>query len=216
MIGKILTKLLLLCVLPVLFLQGCADGTDHAAYVKAMLDTSYKADFSEYMALKKISEEEALEQYDRGIEAVTTGLCDSLGIDIPQESREKLNGIIKNVFMSASYEVLGSTKINGSQYDVLVNIYPILNFKNIEGELAAFAENFLEMIYTPGLQDESPEYVYEQYLNGLLDIIEEGVATIEYGEVQELTVPVMYDKNEKTWYVTDEWQNEIFDTITGI
>ena len=92
--------LLLVGVLMVGMLAGCGQKFDAQAYVKALLDASYKNDSAAFVSTKVGTAEEAAALYEEGIDSELDALLstfDTFDIDVSDESKAEFRQIVKDL-----------------------------------------------------------------------------------------------------------------------
>ena len=77
--------LLMLSVLTLGLFAGCGKGFDASAYVKALLDNSYKNDSTAFVEMKIGSAEEASSLDEEGLDAEMQGVL--AGVSMSEEAR---------------------------------------------------------------------------------------------------------------------------------
>ena len=86
---------------------GCGAGFDAAAYVRGILNNLYLGDCSEYLQTADISEEEAAQEREQGIEAETDYFLEYYGIgEISDGVRGQIGDMYRTIYSRSKYEVL--------------------------------------------------------------------------------------------------------------
>ena len=85
--------LLMLSVLTLSLFAGCGGKFDASAYVKALLDNSYKNDSAAFVEMKIGSAEEASELYEQGLDAEMQGVL--AGVSMSEEAENNYRTFFK-------------------------------------------------------------------------------------------------------------------------
>ena len=82
----------------VLLLAGCGGGFDATKYVRGALNNIYLGDPTEYMEQVEITEEEAAEEYEQGIEVEADFLLQYYGIgEVSDEVYQQIVDMYKTI-----------------------------------------------------------------------------------------------------------------------
>ena len=128
----------------VLLLAGCGGGFDATKYVRGALNNIYLGDPTEYMEQVEITEEEAAEEYEQGIEVEADFLLQYYGIgEVSDEVYQQIVDMYKTIYQQSKFEVQEAVK-NGDDYNVEVLISPIDVFVNSEEDISAAVDEFVE------------------------------------------------------------------------
>ena len=106
-------------------LAGCSRGMTAqgaTAYVKSVLDASYKGEFDQYLKITDSTKEEAETMYEDGMNTVVESFKIE-GYDIPEELVDKYYELSVELYKSAKYEV-GEAKKYDDGYIVEVSVSP--------------------------------------------------------------------------------------------
>ena len=124
-------------------LAACGGGgfteEDATAYVQGILDENYKGTATpEFIASIDSSEEEIQEVYQTSIETEADFLIGSL-LDNPppDEQREELIQLYKDIYANASYTGESATEIDDTTFGVKVTVEPIDVFHLVADELTS-------------------------------------------------------------------------------
>ena len=110
---------MLVAVLALGLFGGCGISFDASAYIKALLDNSYKNDSAEFVAQKVGSAEEASTLYEQGIESELTALL--AGNTVSDELKDEYRQVLKDIFKAVKYTVGDAEKQDDGSYIVTVN-----------------------------------------------------------------------------------------------
>lgn len=200
---KIGRVLLVFCLS--LGLVGCVeDGSNYATkYVKAILDTSYYNDHEIYEEITLTSSDENDENYELGIQNKVEEFFYYWEIEyIDDEMYEEVVTIYKELYLQAKYEVNDATEISSTEYEVIVDIYPISIVETITAEMTEYVtvlnEKYSEYDYT-NMSSEEYDALYIAYDNEWSDAIisayQEKIENITYNEVESVVVSVSVDSD---------------------
>lgn len=119
---------------------------DAGAYVKAVLDVSYKNEIQEYVELTDTSEKEAKQIFENNLN-VTMEEFDSL--ELPDELSGKYRELFENIAKKVNYTVGEGVKDEDGNYTVEVMVKPITLFDDtydtFQEKAKDYAEQFLMM-----------------------------------------------------------------------
>ena len=109
----------IVCVLAaVLLLAGCGGGFDADRYVLGVLNNIYLGDSTEYREMVDITEEEAAEEYEQGIEIEADFFLQYYGIgEVSDEVYQQIVDMYKTIYQQSKFEVQEAVA-NGDDYNV--------------------------------------------------------------------------------------------------
>ena len=185
---------------------------DATAYVQGILDENYKGTATpEFIASIDSSEEEIQEVYQTSIETEADFLIGSL-LDNPppDEQREELIQLYKDIYANASYTVESATEIDDTTFGVKVTVEPIDIF-HLMAEEATSGEEFaaLNASYPDQMTEEEYAAYEEEWFQLILDTLEAKLPELGYLEPQSQVVQVTLDDdglwgfNEQDFYNLD-------------
>ena len=185
------------CVLAaVLLLTGCSGGFDASKYVRGALNNIYLGDSSEYMELVDITEEEAAEEYEQGIEVEADFFLQYYGIgEVSDGVYQQIVDMYKTIYRQAKFEVQEAVR-NGDDYNVEVLISPIDVIVNSEEDISAAVDAFVASA-------DPADYTDEQVLN---DALAQIVVDVILGNMPDLgwqdqkSVIVKVEKDDAGYY----------------
>lgn len=180
---KILT-MLMCALLAVAVLSGCGNSFDHSAYLKAVLDNSYKNDPSGMVEQKVCSEEEANALFEEGIK----GEIDAMELSgvLDDELLAGYEETFKKLFASTRYTVGEAEKVNSTTYKVTVNYEQLQVFGTA---FQAWSEVVMEMTDTIP-DDITEDELYAQLYGSLKEELDKALATPTYAEEASTTVTI--------------------------
>ena len=137
-------RVAIICVLAaVLLLAGCGGGFDASGYVRGVLNNIYLGDSAEYTKMVDITEEEAAEEYEQGIEVEADFFLQYYGIgEVSDDVYEQIVDMYKTIYQQSKFEVQEAVK-NGDDYNVEVLISPIDVIVNSEEDISAAVDEFV-------------------------------------------------------------------------
>ncbi len=188
--------ILFILVLSTGLLGGCGKQFDAAAYVKALLDNSYKNDSTAFVEQKLGTAEEALEIYNQGIEhAISDILIDEEmeTFSVSDELMEEYRKTFETVFSNVSYTVGEAQKQEDGSYTVKV-IYESMDvFDNAMADYDLKVAEWTEQLSAGAVAGEGlpeEEELYNTLFTMLKDCINEAVSNTGYSQSKEMTVRV--------------------------
>ena len=127
----------------VLLLAGCGGGFDASGYVRGVLNNIYLGDSAEYTKMVDITEEEAAEEYEQGIEVEADFFLQYYGIgEVSDDVYQQIVDMYKTIYQQSKFEVQEAVK-NGDDYNVEVLISPIDVIVNSEEDISAAVDEFV-------------------------------------------------------------------------
>ncbi len=187
---------LVILVLSTGLLGGCKEQFDAAAYVKALLDNSYKNDSTAFVEQKLGTAEEALELYNQGLEhAISDILIDgeSEAVTISDELAEEYRKTFAAVFSKVRYTVGEAQKQEDGSYTVTVTYETMDVFGNAMADYDTELEEWTNQLSAEAVAGEElpdEEELYETLFTILKDSINEAVQDAGYENAEEMTVRV--------------------------
>ncbi len=172
-------------------------------YVQGYLDLTYKGQFNDdYLQELDLTEEEAQERYDQGIQVEVEFFQNAIGIfDYPtEEITQKLTEMYKEIYSHSDYTVVSSNKMDSGNYVVEVTVRPIDIMTNFTSDdfQAIFEEVMADMGITTQEQLEAmSEEDYQKadvaYAEKVLSLVESQMANVGNGEEESFTVQIEDD-----------------------
>ena len=137
-------RVAIICVLAaVLLLAGCGGGFDASGYVRGVLNNIYLGDSAEYTKMVDITEEEAAEEYEQGIEVEADFFLQYYGIgEVSDDVYQQIVDMYKTIYQQSKFAVQEAIK-NGDDYNVEVLISPIDVIVNSEEDISAAVDEFV-------------------------------------------------------------------------
>lgn len=186
---KKLFAVVLMILISVITGCGGMKPDDAKAYVKAVLDTGYKAEFAEYMKITNSKEEEAQAVFDGNIDAAMS----ASGVEqagVSDELIEDYRNFFKELFSKVRYTV-SDVKETEEGFEVTVQAEPMQIFSGANGELVKAMEEKVKASEKQISEDDMNKLAFEV----LYDLLSERLREPEYGEKRDVTVNVTKDSN---------------------
>lgn len=185
---------------------------DPEAYVKAVLDVSYKKQTEEYEEITGVPEDEAEAVFEENLDAAMAEFESS---PMPEELRPQYRELFGEIAMQVSYTVGETQKEEGGSYAVQVMVKPLTLFADTYDAFQQRAEEYADQVTDSVMQggempsdEEMQSQVYQIYYDVLSEALDAGLL---YGEAQETVLHVR--KNEDGEYEIDA---EDMKTLDGL
>lgn len=200
-------KAMLLCGCVGFLLCGCGEDAtsleyDAAGYVEGVLNNVYYGDSEGYREFVDISEEEAKQEYERGLQVETDFLLSTFGVEnISEETHRQFDDFYRDVYQKAKFKVSLKEKLEDG-YKVEVVISPI----DIIAKTRDDADNAFDTALDQGADSEAE--LHERIAKAVLQVLDS--AKDDYGYLEDETVIVTIKKDEDGyWAFNDEDFNEV-------
>ncbi|MCI9149619.1 MAG: hypothetical protein HFI42_03845 [Lachnospiraceae bacterium] len=189
--------LLMLSVLTLSLFAGCGGKFDASAYVKALLDNSYKNDSAAFVEMKIGSAEEASELYEQGLDAEMQGVL--AGVSMSEEAENNYRTFFKDLLAKADYKVGDAEKQSDGSYIVTVTYKQMKIFEPaLTAYLAELESKTAEWQTQASEGSITEDEVYEQMYLLLLSHMQTALSSVEYGDEQTTTITVELVNNVYT------------------
>lgn len=191
-------SIILACIMLVGVLGGCGNSFDASAYLKALLDNSYKNDSSQLVSMKIATAEEAADLYEQGLDAEVNSMPSAAG-SLSAEQIEEFRNLLADVLAGAKYTVGEAKKQDDGSYVVTVTYEQM----NIFGPAM---ESYINAILTAsanGMEFSSEAEQEEWLISTFKDCIEESLKNVTYDEAQTATVKISIQNNAWTPSTSD-------------
>ena len=185
----------LICIIAAVIAAGYyvyINRFDAQAYVKAVLDVSYKEQTEEYIELTDASEKEAKQIFEKNLD-VTMEEFDSL--ELPEELSGKYRVLFENIAKKVNYTVEEGVKDEEGNYMVTVMVKPITLFDDTYDTFQEKAKEYAEQVSNEVMaggeiptDEQMQNEVYQIYYEVLQQACDEG---LKYGEVENVTLHVV-------------------------
>lgn len=170
-------------------------------YVQGHLDLTYKGQANEdFLRELDLTEEEAMERYEQGIQVETEFFQSAIGLfDYPTEAvKEQLTEMYKQIYSHSEYTVVSANKMDSGNYVVEVTVSPIDVMTQVTPEdfQAIFEQVLAEQGITSqgqleAMSEEEYEKVDQLYTQRVLQLVEEKMGNIGNGEEESFTVQIV-------------------------
>ena len=216
-------KKTILAIACALALAGCGGMSEEerlSTYVQGYLDLTYKDQINDdFLEIAGISEEEAEQQYQDGLDVEVQFFIDGIAtIEYPTEEIETaIRDMYEEIYSHSSYTVGAASELDSGNYAVEVKVQPIDIMTNFTPE--DFQNVFTQVLAERGVTDNfalysmsEEEYASadQEYANRLVAMIEEKIPSIGYTEEKSLAVQIMdggdmWEPNQDDFSQLDTW-----------
>ncbi len=203
-----------MCLLAAALLCGCHLTFDPCAYIQACLDAAYKGDFSQYLDVVNISEEDAERAYEAGYKsqadviAKTYDFCDeNQNINMSDSIRSQAESLCQKLYSQVWYEVTDNTAKVDRGYTVDVVVHPLTTLQTAESQVTSFVDGFNNDMFAGKYQDEQtyPESVLSDiYAQGVLDVLVAASDQPTYAEAQTVSVHVLLEEDGESYFINHD------------
>lgn len=182
---------MLVCILSAGMLGGCGSSFDASAYLKAVLDNSYKDDSTGFVEMKVGTAEQSETLYQEGLQETVDAYL--VGINVTDEQREAFEETFADILAGAKYTVGEAEKQDDGSYVVTVT-YEQMNIH--VPSMALYEEKTDELLtewqaaVDAGEEIPSDDEMIEQYIDLLNVCLQETYADITYNEPAATTVKI--------------------------
>lgn len=189
------TVFLLIAVMMISLLGGCARKFDAAGYTQAVLDVSFKNETAQYIKMTGASKDAAEKIFSKNIDAV-------MGVEalkLPKDLQNKFRKLFENLVKDVKYTVGKAVEDKNKNFTVDVKIEPILladSFTEFQKQTKDYANKVSNDVMNGAAaptQEEMQNHVYELYYNILKKAVDDG---IKYGKPETVTVNVNKTKGK--------------------
>ena len=190
-------RVAIICVLAaVLLLAGCGGGFDASGYVRGVLNNIYLGDSAEYTKMVDITEEEAAEEYEQGIEVEADFFLQYYGIgEVSDDVYQQIVDMYKTIYQQSKFEVQEAIK-NGDDYNVEVLISPIDVIVNSEEDISAAVDEFVAAADPADYPDDLS--INDALARIVVDVINGNM--LELGWQDQKSIIVKVEKDDAGYY----------------
>ncbi len=194
-------------------MTGCSQAAKtYTKYVEAVLDATYKGDFTEYLNQVDTTKEEAQAVYEEGLEYMAEWIYGYYYVEadyISDTTRDGYLQLSKNIYSKLKYTVNDAEKA-GDKYHVTVVMEPIDFWEITEDDVLAFYDEFMtehEDAYSGAeeLSDAEWTEIEEEYAVGILDILNSYVSKMGYKDPVNQIVEITFDDDGKYGVADSDW-----------
>lgn len=188
---------MLAALMAIVGVTGCGASFDASAYLKAILDNSYKNDSTAFVEQKLGTKEEAAELYQQGIDANIEQLSD---FTLDEETLSELESVFCEVYAKADYTVGEAEKQDDNSYIVKVTYRPMTLFTEVmssyETALEDKAAEFTQRVENG--EEISEEEIEQIAIQLYIEAIKTELADIQYGEESTMVIRIELNDNVYT------------------
>ena len=189
---------ILVSVMVLALLAGCAKKFDASGYTKSILDLYYKGETEQYVKLTQTTKEKAEEQYTQNLDQMVEELSEW---ELSDELMEKFRGFLADLNKNVKYTVGEAKEDKDGNFTVDVTVEPIMNLTDA---VDVYVERYEE--YTQKLMEDvengakipTEEEILndeiELYYNVLRESLDSGV---KYGDAETVTMHVQKNSDNK-------------------
>lgn len=190
-------RVAIICVLAaVLLLAGCGGGFDASGYVRGVLNNIYLGDSAEYTKMVDITEEEAAEEYEQGIEVEADFFLQYYGIgEVSDDVYQQIVDMYKTIYQQSKFEVQEAIK-NGDDYNVEVLISPIDVIVNSEEDISAAVDEFVAAADPADYPDDLS--INDALARIVVDVINGNMSELGWQDQKSIIVKV--EKDDAGYY----------------
>lgn len=208
-------SIILACIMLVSVLGGCGNSFDASAYLKALLDNSYKNDSSQLVSMKIATAEEAADLYKQGLDAEVESMASAVG-SLSQEQEDAYKQLFADVLAGAKYTVGEAKKQDDGSFVVTVTYEQMNVFEPaMEAYMeAVYAQSAIwQTAYENGEEIPSDAEMTDWLATTLKDCIQDSLKSVTYDEPQTATVKISIQDNVWTPSTSDlmNLENVFFD-----
>lgn len=208
-------SIILACIMLVGVLGGCGNSFDASAYLKALLDNSYKNDSSQLVSMKIATAEEAADLYKQGLDAEVESMASAVG-SLSQEQEDAYKQLFADVLSGAKYTVGEAKKQDDGSFVVTVTYEQMNVFEPaMEAYMeAVYAQSAIwQTAYENGEEIPSDAEMTDWLATTLKDCIQDSLKSVTYDEPQTATVKISIKDNVWTPSTSDlmNLENVFFD-----
>ena len=215
--SKTLKRGLALCLVLVmaLTLTACGGGvtaSDAKDLVQGNLDEIYLGKFDpEYLKLVDITEEEARQTYEEGLEVEAEMFAYYFDIyNMTDELKEEIIELYQEVYAQSKYTVGEASKLDESTFAVKVQVSPLDIFELVvdasEEALQPFFDKY-ENVDIASMSDEEYDAYDKEWADAVLDLCWEKLPEMGYGDERSLVIQVTLDEDDYWVMSGDDFNN---------
>lgn len=198
---KKICQILSLCLAPLLIFSSCKASFDTKAYVAAVIEATYKGDFTNYLKMVRTTPEQAEEMYENHYKSQADTFATRYSIKkLSDEKRKIIEDLYQYLYKQIHYTVTGNEKTNGNASLVNVEVQPITLFKDCAKAIGDYTNQFNQNTLSGTYLNLSEEEFEDAYTQGILDILySAGKQSIPYGDPKSLSMKVIHHKESNTY-----------------
>ena len=193
--------LMLLMILTMFVLTACGMTEEEAsAYVKASLDAAYKGEFEEFVEITDSTIEGAQAMYEENM-VHTMEAAGFSDMEINDELIGKYKQLFLDISKSVNYTVGAATETENGEFEVQVEINPLLVFTNISEEeiTEAVIDRIMDMKKYP-----SDEKITEIAFEEMYEILVEEIKEPTYSDEKIVQSVGVHKDEDGMYYISEE------------
>ena len=181
-------------------LGGCAADFDASSYVKGILNNFYLGDSAVYQEMVEVSAEEALEEYQQGIEAEAELLVRYYGIDggVSEEVYQEITELYQEIYCHSKFKISDEVRTQDG-YQVDVTVSPIDIIVNSEADIVKAVDEFSKSADPDVYADQGK--LNDAVTMIIVETIRENLP--ELGYLEDVTTSVLVKKDAEGYYSID-------------
>lgn len=214
---KLIKRSIALCLVlvMVLTLTACGGGvtaSDAKDLVQGNLDEIYLGKFDpEYLKLVDITEEEARQTYEEGLEVEAEMFAYYFDIyNMTDELKEEIIELYQEIYAQSKYTVGEASKLDESTFAVKVQVSPLDIFELVvdasEEALQPFFDKY-ENMDIASMSDEEYDAYDKEWADAVLDLCWEKLPEMGYGDERSLVIQVTLDEDDYWVMSGDDFNN---------
>lgn len=214
---KLIKRSIALCLVLVmaLTLTACGGGvtaSDAKDLVQGNLDEIYLGKFDpEYLKLVDITEEEARQTYEEGLEVEAEMFAYYFDIyNMTDELKEEIIELYQEIYAQSKYTVGEASKLDESTFAVKVQVSPLDIFELVvdasEEALQPFFDKY-EDVDIASMSDEEYDAYDKEWADAVLDLCWEKLPEMGYGDERSLVIQVTLDEDDYWVMSGDDFNN---------
>ena len=198
-----------------------SDGKKYQKYVKGLMDGSYKGDINAYMSVCDASKSDAEKNYDDCMLYYVRSLLYSFGFEdytiVPKDLLNRYTEFVKKAINEAKYSV-DKGKKDGKEWSVTIHVSPLNIFgekamDDLDSFVSAEEEKYKDADWA-GMTDADYDNFLNEYLGGILDILEKNFDDREYKDEVEMKLDIKI--SNKTYSIDDSKWGEVDNLIFNL
>ncbi len=184
-------------------LTGCQAKETYTKYVKAVMDSTYRNEHTEYLKQVDTTKEDAEKAYEEGVDYMTEAIYTYYEVYpeyISEETAAGYEELARKLFEKTKYTVNDAVK-EGKTYKVPVIIEPINFWEASEDDMLDYYVEYWENAD----ESASDEELEEGYAVGLLEILNGYADNMGYKAPITRNVEIIFDSDGKYGVSEAEW-----------
>ena len=193
--------LMLLMILTMFVLTACGMSEEEAtAYVKASLDAAYKGEFEEFVEITDSTIEGAQAMYEENM-VHTMEAAGFSDMEINDELIENYKKLFLDISKSVNYTVGAATETENGEFEVQVEINPLLIFTDINEEkiTEAVIDRIMDMKKYPS-EKKITEIAFEE----MYEILVEEIKEPKYSDEKIVQNVGVHKDDDGMYYISEE------------